>query len=192
MSEAIGDEAADPNAGKSQLEKPNDDGHNRKDDGDPDIGKAADLLAQLEQTARGHGFRNFAEMQRRLVEEREEPDPENRFQLLKRLAPALHDADQYAKRRTLPAIDASGLVAIQDIIKSVSRLVRVLLVGYTPDEREELADRIKAERALEVDSAMAQSSAETQHQTALGRISAMACAPSIAGKASLCRPLSAR
>lgn len=146
-------------------------GNPRASERDLDIAKATDLLAQLEQTARGHGYHDFSEMQRRVVEEREKLGPENQYQLLKRIAPALHEADQYVKRRTLPGVDATGLVAIQDMIKSVSRLIRVLLLGYTLEEREELADRIKAERAAEIDSAVGISFGEARHRTALNRIS---------------------
>jgi hypothetical protein len=149
-------------------------GSARRADVDPDVAMAADLQALLEQTARGHGFHSFVEMERRLIAEREELDPENRYQLLKGLAPALHEVDEYGKRRTLPEIDASGLVAIQDLTKSVARLIRVLLLGYSPEEQEELAGRMKAERAIDADSAMGQSSGETDHQASLEWMGAMA------------------
>lgn len=150
------------------------------EDGDPNIAKAKNLLEQLEQTAKGHGYRSFSEMQRRLLEDREELNSESRYRLLKQIAPTLHEADGYTTKAPLPPADATGLLAIQDIVKSVSRLVRVLLVGYTHDELEELADRMKAERAVEVDSAMAQCSAETNHQAALSRVAATARASTLA------------
>jgi hypothetical protein len=149
-------------------------GSARTADVDSDVRAAADLQTLLEQTARGHGFHSFAEMERRLVAEREGLDQESRYQLLKRLAPALHEADEHAQGRTLPEIDASGLVALQDLIKSVARLIRILLLGYTHEEQEELAERMKAERAINADSAMAQSSAEAHHRASLGRVAAMA------------------
>lgn len=152
------------------------------EDPDPFISKAMSLMAQLDQTAKGHGYQSFWEMQRRLGENREELDKEGRYQLLKRIAPALHEAEEYTAKRVLPGADATGLLAIQDLVRSVARLIRVLLVGYTPEEREELADRIRAERAVDVDSAMAQSAAETNHQPALYRVAATAQASSLAAR----------
>jgi hypothetical protein len=148
------------------------------DDVDPAILKAKTLLGQLEQTAKGHGYQSFSEMQRRLVKDREDLNSESRYQLLKKIAPTFHEAEG-AARQALPGTDATGLLAIQDVVRSVSRLIRVLLLGYTVEEREELADRMKAERAAEVDSAMARTCAETNHQAALTRITAAAEASSM-------------
>lgn len=151
-------------------------------DHDPDIFKAKSLLEQLEQTAKGHGYHSFSEMQRRLVEDRDDLNSESRYQLLKRFAPALHEAGGYATKRVLPGVDATGLLAIQEIAKSVARLIRVLLVGYTHEEREELADRMKAERAVEVESAMAQRESEISHHAVLNQMAAMAHALSLDAK----------
>lgn len=141
---------------------------------DPDMAKAVDLQHVLEQTARSNGYRSYAEMQRRIVEQGEDLEHEAKYQALKRLAPAHHDANEHLKKRSLPAVDITGLVAIQDMVKSIARLIRILLVGYTDAEREELADRMKAERALEVDSIVGQRRAIDSHEIALERLADLA------------------
>lgn len=141
---------------------------------DPDMAKAVDLQHVLEQTARANGYPSYAEMQRRIVEQGEDLEHEAKYQALKKLAPAQHDADEHLKKRSLPAVDITGLVAIQDMVQSMARLIRILLVGYTDAEREELADRMKAERAIEVDSTVGQRRAIDSHEIALERLADLA------------------
>ncbi|WP_157991681.1 hypothetical protein [Caldimonas tepidiphila] len=137
---------------------------------DPLLAHAADLQRQLEETARAHGYCSYTEMQRKLAEEREELEPEQKAVLLKRLAPIAHDAEQH--RASLPDIDATGLPAVQDLARSVARLVRVLLFGYTEEEIKELTDRMEAEQAAALESPAAQNKRRQQHEAAIERLAA--------------------
>lgn len=131
----------------------------------PEVKKAEDLQALLEQTARGHGFATFADMERRLVEEGEELEKAESEELVKRLARSKQHIDEYLSKPALPTVDLTGLVALSDMNRTVARIIRVVLLGYTHDELEELSGRMQAERAEQVNGGLA--SAEVQHEQTL-------------------------
>lgn len=136
------------------------------------LATAADLELQLDQTARACGYRSYLEMENCLTTQRKAVDQERAFQLLKRLAPAHHQASEQPQR-LIAAVDTTGLAALADIHKAVARLIRIILLGYTDDEIGELSSRIKAERAQEVDSAVAQRRAEDDHDATIAHLQEM-------------------
>lgn len=131
---------------------------------------AADLQLLLEETARAHGYATYTDMERHLAEEGAQLEMEERGEILRRLSRVKHDADEVRERPALPPVDATGLVAISEIARSVARMIRVLLLGYTADEVEELSARMKAERAIEMKSAAGHRGLEIDHQLVLDRL----------------------
>lgn len=131
---------------------------------------AVSLEKQLDQAARASGFLSYTDMQRNLAAEGEHLDRSRRQALLKRLVPVHEDLTQHASKRKLPPVDAAGLVAIADMARSVARLIRILLVGYTADEVEELTSRMAAERAVELDGPTSQAQSMQDHDTSIARL----------------------
>lgn len=113
------------------------------------LARAELLEHQLEQLARSNGYSSYAEMRERL-EQGNLPDRKTRARLRQQLRELTAQEASVGGSPT-PVVDATGLVAINDIIRSVARLIRILLVGYTEDEVRELLDRKSAAhaRALE-------------------------------------------
>lgn len=131
---------------------------------------AASLEKQLDQAARASGFLSYTDMQRHLEAEGERLDKSRRQALLKRLVPLHEDVTQHASKPKLPPVDAAGLVAVADMARSVARLIRILLVGYTADEVEELRSRMAAERTAELDGPASQAQAMQDHETSMARL----------------------
>lgn len=142
---------------------------------DSQLARMQNMRERLDLVARASGYSSYDGMVNRLGSGSAGVlDKSQRFRLLKHLAPALHEMDETVGKRTLPAVDATGLAAINDLHRSLARLIRVLLIGYTPDELDELADRMKAERANLLDGAAQIRRAEASHSDGLARLDAAA------------------
>jgi hypothetical protein len=93
---------------------------------------------ELDDWARAKGFKSHREMAARLKagDVRLSRDQSRRY--LKELEPV---ADQGALAAARASVDSTGLPEVPDFVKSIARLVRVLLLGYTSDEREFVQSR---------------------------------------------------
>jgi hypothetical protein len=93
---------------------------------------------ELDDWARAKGFQSHREMARRLEagEIRLTRDQSRRY--LKELQPV---ADQGALAAAKAAVDSTGLPEVADFVRSIARLIRVLLVGYTSEESEFVQSR---------------------------------------------------
>lgn len=128
-------------------------------------------LLLLKKTIETLEYGTYSDMERVLDEEGAQLEEDERHDLLKRLARAEHGANAILKTGPpMPPVDATGLVAIGDIARSVARLIRVILLGYAPDEVEELTARMQAERTASVDSEASGRELESNHQLILDRL----------------------
>jgi hypothetical protein len=93
---------------------------------------------ELDDWARAKGFLSHREMATRLEagEIRLTRDQSRRY--LKELEPV---ADQGALAAAKAAVDSTGLPEVADFVRSIARLIRVLLVGYTSAETEFVQSR---------------------------------------------------
>lgn len=143
----------------------------------PLLARAAELENALERLAAAHGYPSYTAMRQRLAHEGARLNARSRDRLLRdlrRLAPDVERVQQ-----ALPATDATGLVAIHDLVKSVARLIRVLLVGYTEEEMHELADRAKAGRAFRAQTVG--NKVEEEHSDVINTVKTLAKLPSRKG-----------
>lgn len=93
---------------------------------------------ELDDWARAKGFKSHREMATRLEagEVRLSRDQSRRY--LKELEPV---ADQGALAAAKASVDSTGLPEVPDFVRSIARLIRVLLIGYTSDECEFVQSR---------------------------------------------------
>jgi DNA integrity scanning protein DisA with diadenylate cyclase activity len=130
---------------------------------EPLLARAAELENALGRMAAAHGYPSYAHMRQRLAVEGGSLSARSRARLLKDLRRLAPDVEQV--QQALPAVDATGLVAVHDLVKSVARLIRVLLVGYTDDEVDELKSRGRAQRAFQAQ--VAGEEVEEQHASVI-------------------------
>lgn len=113
--------------------------------------EADQLQASLDEVARAHGYLSYAQMQQRITADLESLDKKSRTNLLKKLLPLSASPAKAASGVALPPADLTGLTPVPDMARSLARLIRVLLLGYTEEELDELSDRIKAVRGQRVE-----------------------------------------
>lgn len=102
------------------------------------IGSKKTIDEELDDWARAKGYRSHREMAARLEAGEIRLTREQSGRYLKELEPVAH---QGALAAAKASVDSTGLPEIPDFVRSIARLIRVLLVGYTSEECEFVQSR---------------------------------------------------
>lgn len=96
------------------------------------------LEDELDAWARSKGYPSHRAMASQLEDGRAVLPRDQSRRYLRELEPI---ADRASEAAANAAVDATGLPPVQDFIRSLARMVRVLLLGYTPEECEFIQNR---------------------------------------------------